>query len=197
MNFGQQNPEFKLWCGSMFSAKTTSMLLCLEDYARQGKKVQIFKPQRDDRYTTDNKKIITHLGWQKDSLAISSGLDILKHIEEFELPDVIAVDEAFMIPGIAKVLIWLFRRGTTILVSSIELSYAGKPFKEITDMFPWATTVNKCVAICAVCKRREAHYTYRKTNDNDDIVVGGSEKYDPRCHHCHPIINEKPGDYHE
>jgi thymidine kinase len=173
------------------------MLLRLEDCFRQGKKIQIFKPQRDDRYTKDNTTIITHLGWQKESIAIKDGLDILKYLEENDLPDVIAVDEAFMVPGVAKVLIWLFRHGTSIIVSSIELSYAGKPFKEITAMFPWATEVHKMSAVCAVCKRREAHYTYRKTDDDSDIVVGGAESYEPRCWVCHPTINEKPGEYHE
>jgi thymidine kinase len=197
MSLTQQNPEFVLLIGSMFACKTTTMLLRLEDHFRQGKKIQIFKPHRDDRYTKDNKTIITHLGWQRESIAIISGNDILKYIEENDLPDVIAVDEAFMIPGVAKVLVWLFRRGMSVIVSSIELSYAGKPFKEITEMFPWATEVHKLSAVCAVCKKREAHYTYRKTDDDSDIVVGGAEVYEPRCWVCHPIINEKPGEYHE
>lgn len=193
----RQNPEFILICGPMFSSKTTSMLLHLEDYFRQGKKIQIFKPQIDDRYTKDNKTIITHLGWQKESIAIHKGIDILKYIEENDLPDVIAVDEAFMIPGVAKVLIWLFRHGTTIIVSSIELSYNGKSFKEITEMFPWATQIQKLTAVCAICKKKEAHYSYRKSSDDNDIVVGGNELYDPRCWNCHSIINQKPGDYNE
>jgi thymidine kinase len=193
----QYNPELVLYVGGMWATKTTSMLLHLETYLRQGKKIQIFKPQRDDRYSKDNQVIITHLGWQRESIPVKTGLDILKYVEENELPDVIAVDEAFMIPGVAKILIWFFRRGTSIVVSSIELSYAGKPFKEITEMFPWATEVHKLTAVCAVCKRREAHYTYRKTDDDSDIVVGGAEVYEPRCHNCHPIINEKPGEYHE
>lgn len=189
----QNNPEFILWVGPMWSTKSTSLLLQIEKYELQNKKIHIYKPLIDKRY--DNNKVTTHNGWNKPAIQIESGLDILNHIEKTEIPDVVAIDEAFMIPEIAKTLIWLFQKGTTILVSSIELSYAGKPFKEITHMFPWATQVYKCVAVCSVCKKENAHYTYRKSNDVSDIVVGGKDIYEARCWHCHPKIDQKPGDF--
>ena len=55
--------------------------------------------------------------------------------------DVIAVDEAFMIDGVAESLLRLFREGKTIVVSSLQLSASGNVFEEIRDMMPWATKV--------------------------------------------------------
>ena len=111
--------------------------------------------------------------------------DLLSEMEEN--PHVIAVDEAFMIPGIANVLIWLYRSGYSIVVSSLDLSAAGKPFEEIEKMLPWATKVEKLSAVCVVCNR-DAHYTYKKQVGGDEIEVGGSELYEPRCLKCHPTI---------
>ena len=104
-----------------------------------------------------------------------------------ENPNVIAVDEAFMIPGIAKALIWLYRSGYSIVVSSLDLSATGKPFDEIEKMLPWATHVEKRSAVCTVCSK-DAYYTYKKQMGGDEIEVGGAELYESRCLRCHPLI---------
>ncbi len=94
--------------------------------------------------------------------------------------DIIAVDEAFMIPNIAKALIKLFQDGYTIITSSIQLSASSKVFEEIRDMMPWATKIEVCPAVCPVCGA-DAYYTHRKVKDIEEIAVGGSELYEPRC----------------
>jgi thymidine kinase len=106
----------------------------------------------------------------------------------------VAVDEAFMIKECDKSLIWLYQKGVTILVSSLDLSFKGKPFKEIKEMMPWATKIIKCPAVCGVCGE-DAFYTYRKSLTEDEIMIGGKEAYDPRCFMHHPLVNKIPGDY--
>jgi len=170
----------------MFSAKTTSLLSVLDRFKYQGKRITTFKPKLDDRYSTDD--ISTHSGWKIPAICVKSGADILEHLAEMdENPHVIAVDEAFMIPGVADVLIWLYRSGYSVVVSSLDLSAAGKPFEEIEKMLPWATKVEKLSAVCVVCNR-DAYYTYKKQTGGDEIEVGGAELYEPRCLKCHPLI---------
>lgn len=182
------NPTFTIYTGPMFSAKTTSLLYALDRYKYQGKKVVVLKPRLDDRYSIDN--VSTHSGWQIPAIGVKFGTDILEKIADLdENPDVIAVDEAFMIPGISKVLIWLYRRGYTIVVSSLDLSASGKPFEEIEKMLPWATKVEKLSAVCVVCSK-DAYYTYKKQTNGNEIEVGGAELYEPRCMRCHPLIND-------
>lgn len=179
-------PTFTVYTGPMFSAKTTSLLSTLDRYKYQGKKIAVFKPQLDDRYDVDT--ISTHSGWRIPATCIKHGSDILEKIAELdENPNVIAVDEAFMIHGISKALIWLYRRGYTIVVSSLDLSATGKPFDEIEKMLPWATKVEKLSAVCVVCNK-DAYYTYKKQLGGNEIEVGGSELYEPRCLKCHPLI---------
>jgi len=170
----------------MFSAKTTSLLSTLDRLKYQGKKIAVFKPKLDDRYSIDN--ISTHGGWSIPAICVKVGSDILEELSEMkENPHVIAVDEAFMIPGIADVLVWLYRSGYSVVVSSLDLSAAGKPFDEIERMLPWATKVEKLSAVCVVCNK-DAHYTYKKQTGGTEIEVGGSELYEPRCLKCHPVI---------
>lgn len=177
----------------MFSAKTTSLLSVLDRFKYQGKKIAVFKPKLDDRYSESD--VSTHGGWKMPAICVKLGTDILEHLANMEEnPQVIAVDEAFMIPGVADVLVWLYRSGYSVVVSSLDLSATGKPFLEVEKMLPWATKVEKLSAVCTVCNK-DAFYTYKKQTGGDEIEVGGNELYEPRCSRCHPSILNRDGVY--
>lgn len=184
------NPTLIVYCGPMFSAKTSRLLLDLERFKYQHKRSFVFKPSIDDRYGTD--EIVSHSGWRHEATMIKDGADLVRVLSEAtETPDVVAVDEAFMLSGIADVLIWLYRSGITIVVSSLDMSSAGKPFKEIERLLPWATRIEKCTAVCTECGR-DAYYTHRKHAVVDEIWVGGAELYEPRCFRHHVSIDSRP-----
>jgi len=180
------NPEFIVYCGPMFSSKTSRLLSTLEKYKYQHKRIIVFKPKIDDRYSLSD--TVTHGGWKMPAICVKSGAEILEYLSELdEDPQVIAVDEAFMIPGASEALTWLFTYGFTVVVSSLEMSSAGKPFYELEKMLPWATKIEKCSAVCTVCSR-DAHYTHKKQSSEEEIEVGGAELYEPRCAQHFPEI---------
>lgn len=184
------NPTLTIYAGPMFSSKTTRLLSDLERYKLQRKKSVVFKPSIDDRYSAD--EIVSHSGWKHPATVVKTGADVLKYLSDAEeTPDVIAVDEAFMVSGIADVLIWLYRSGITIVVSSLDMSYAGKPFREVEKLMPWATKVEKCTAVCTECGR-DAFYTHKKLITGEEIEVGGAELYEPRCFAHHVAIDNRP-----
>lgn len=161
----------------------------VDRYKYQNKNVIAFKPKIDNRY--DESEITTHNGGSIPATVVDSAECIYQHLAESEnMYDVVAVDEAFMIDGIADVLLWLFGKGVTILVSSLDLSASCKSFSEIQKMLPWATHVEKCPAVCPVCNE-DAYYTYKKTKGGSEIEVGGSELYEPRCFKHYPLINRR------
>jgi thymidine kinase len=140
----------------------------------------------DRRYAKE--EITTHNGGKLEALIVSTGDEILRHTELYE-PDVIAVDEAFMIDGSADALIQIYRRGISVVVSSIEMSANCNSFPEIEKILPWATKIEKCTAVCVVCGE-DAPYTQKKVNDIAEITVGGSELYEPRCWSHHASARE-------
>lgn len=183
------NPDFIVYCGPMFSSKTSRLLSTLEKYKYQHKKVVVFKPNIDDRYSVS--EVVTHGGWKVPAVCVKSGTEILEYLmSQEEEPHVVAVDEAFMIPGSAEALTWLYTYGFTVVVSSLEMSAAGKPFAEIEKMLVWATQIEKCTAVCTVCGR-DAHYTHKKQTGGEEIEVGGSELYEPRCYSHHLSIDHR------
>lgn len=186
-----QNPTLTIFAGPMFGSKTTKMLSTLERFKLQHKTVMVFKPSIDDRYS--NEEIVSHLGWRHPAIKVKEGADIIEALTiAKQHPDVVAVDEAFMIPGVAEVLIWLYRSGISVVVSTLDLSSGAKPFPEIMKLFPWATHVEKCSAVCLVCGR-DAYYTHMKQVVGDeDIQIGGSELYESRCFRHHLAVDNRP-----
>jgi len=185
------DPEFVIFTGPMFGGKTTRLLSVLERYKLRQKKIYTFKPLKDTRFEVLGKCIITHRGYETNSIPIESADDILEYLSKRRVTSgVVAVDEAFMVAGLADVLIGLFRKGFTVLVSSIQLSSDGTPFEEVSKMMPWATKIEVCPAVCPITGK-DAYYTYRKTDETEAIVVGGIETYEPRCFETHDLIKIK------
>jgi thymidine kinase len=179
-------PTFTVFCGPMMSSKTTRLIGAVDRFRYQNQRVLAFKPKMDKRYTND--EISTHSGGKLEAFNVGTGDEILRNVDLYE-PDVVAVDEAFMIDGAADALIQIYRRGVSVVVSSIEMSASCKVFPEIEQILPWATKIEKCTAVCVVCGE-DAPYTHRKVSDLAEITVGGAELYEPRCWSHHASARE-------
>jgi thymidine kinase len=184
-----QNPTLTVYVGPMFSSKTSRLLLDIERFKCQHKCVVVFKPIIDERYSVDD--VVSHLGWRHPAVTVKSGADILEYLATTAVaPAAVAVDEAFMIPGVAEVLVWLYRTGVDVVVSTLDLSATAKPFHEVEKLLAWATHVEKCSAVCAECGR-DAYYTHKKHVSDAEIEVGGSELYEPRCFLHHLAVDNR------
>ena len=190
------NPFFNVYIGPMFGAKTTRLLADIDRLKYKGKKVVAFKPDIDKRYTVD--KISSHNNGTIEAYCISSAEEILTFIakseeEENERVHTIAVDEAFMIDNVDKVLINCFSLGYNIIVSSIQMNTQNKPFGNIKNMLPWATKINVCPAVCTMCDK-DAYYTealFDIENASQEDKIGGKEMYEPRCAEHYSDFNLK------
>lgn len=184
-------PSLVVFTGPMFSSKTSKLLMSLERYKYQHKNVCVFKPSIDDRYSVSD--VVSHGGLSTPAYTVKSGAEILEVLDKLDVePSVVAIDEAFMIPDVAEVLIWLYRNGIDVLVSTLDISSSGKPFHEVEKLLVWATSVEKCTAVCTVCGK-DARYTHKKQIDEDrgEIHVGGSDLYEPRCFSHHVLIDKR------
>lgn len=187
-----RDPVLKIFTGPMFGSKTTQMLACIDRYRYQNKTCVAFKPSMDDRYETD--KIQTHSGLSIEATCVKTGQQILNTVRDVESTknlhvDVVAIDEAFMIEGSADAIISLYRSGINVIVASIQMSFMGNPFHEIKEIMPWATHITVCPAVCPKTGA-DAYYTYKKMSDENEVAVGGSEMYEPRCLSQHDLIRK-------
>lgn len=183
-------PEFIIFTGPMFGGKTTRLLSEAERYRYQKKRFLAYKPLIDDRY--DSEHIVTHNGFKLKAKRISSAEDILEDLDEYQndlsKKHIIIIDEAFMIPNIGNTLVSIFKRNHTILISTLQLSSSCNAFDEISKVLPWATKIEICPAVCSKCSN-DAFYTYRHSNSEDEIQIGGSDMYSARCFNHHPLLS--------
>ena len=167
--------ELKIYTGPMHGGKTTKLLAALERYTYQNKRVRLFKPAIDNRFSLE--QVVTHSGKSWDAIRVREARDILDNVKDAQ---VVVVDEQFMIPGSADALIYLLANNITCLVSTLQLSYEPKPFPEVAKLMPWATSIEVCPAVCARCDK-DAFYTRRKSGGTEQIEIGGAEAYEPLC----------------
>ncbi|MFI3284506.1 MAG: thymidine kinase [Erysipelotrichaceae bacterium] len=180
-------------CGPMFAGKTEELIrrAIRLDYAK--KKYIVFKPLMDNRYAND--EIVSHSKYRKNSINIDKSEEIYNHLTDDI--EVIFIDEVqFYDDTIVSVCEDLAKKGYRIIVGGLDCDFKGDPFMITALLLAKAETVVKLTAICNVCGN-EATKTQRIINGkpahiNDEIIlVGASEAYEPRCRKCHEILTDE------
>jgi thymidine kinase len=180
------NPELIIYTGPMWGSKTTRLIAAMDRLKLQGRKVIAYKPTMDSRYSLS--QISTHSGASWPAHCVSSGEMLWNHYSSYsDHIDAVAIDESFMIDGVSSAALQIMRRGTTVMIASLDLSARCKPFEEIESLMPFATKIEKCPAVCPVCGE-DAFYTAKLSDNPVEIEVGGKNLYEPRCFRHHPIM---------
>ena len=182
----QRRGWIEVVCGSMFSGKTEELLRRLKRARIANQKVQIFKPILDNRY--DEKKVVSHDANATNSVPVKSSLEIIQYASGFE---VIGVDEAqFFDSSIVDVCNELADKGKRVIVAGLDMDFQGKPFGPMPALMACAEYVTKVHAICVDCGNL-AHISHRKTENQDLVLVGELESYEPLCRECYNVTTRK------
>lgn len=167
-------------CGSMFSGKTEELIRRLKRAQIAHQTVEIFKPSVDKRY--DLIDIVSHDASRITSTPVDSSQAILLLGSGI---DVIGVDEAqFFDAELPYVLEKLANRGTRVIVAGLDMDFEGKPFGPMPALLARAEFITKLHAICVQCGDI-ANFSYRKTADKNQVLLGEKETYEPRCRMCY------------
>lgn len=179
---GEKRGWIEVICGSMFSGKTEELIRRLKRATIAQLKVHIFKPAIDVRY--DKVNIISHNENAIASTPVEHAKQILALIDN---PDVVGIDEAqFFDEAIVDVCEQLTLKGIRVIVAGLDMDYLGKPFGQMPNLLAVADYITKLHAICVQCGNI-AHISYRKTNQDDQVLLGEKDLYEPRCRKCYHI----------
>jgi thymidine kinase len=167
-------------CGPMFSGKSEELIRRLRRSMIARKRVQVFKPTIDTRYSED--EIVSHGDLRMKSEVVGGGAEILDRIDWRS--EVIGVDEAnFMGPALVDVAQRLADSGKQVIIAGLDTDYMGRPFAPIPDLLAHAESITKTLAICVRCGNPAKH-TQRLRGADDLIVVGAAGMYEARCRRC-------------
>ena len=180
-------------CGCMFAGKTEELIRRINVLSYARKYILVFKPKIDDRYSTT--EIASHAGSKVPCIVISEAKERLAHVNYDT--DVVAIDEVqFFDEDVVDICEYLADSGLRVMVAGLDKDFRGEPFGVLPDLLTRAEFVTKLTAVCAKCgapaTRTQRIINGKPASFNDPIVlVGAKEAYEPRCRHCHEIV-EKP-----
>jgi thymidine kinase len=167
-------------CGPMFSGKSEELMRRLRRAMIARKRVQVFKPVIDTRYSED--EIVSHTEMRMKSEPIGKVSDILKQLDW--RTQVVGIDEAnFLGPELVEVATQLADSGKQVIVAGLDTDYMGRPFPPMPDLLTLAESITKTLAICVRCGNPAKH-TQRLVESSDLIVVGAADMYEARCRRC-------------
>jgi thymidine kinase len=167
-------------CGPMFSGKSEELIRRLRRAMIARKRVEVFKPVIDDRYSVN--EIVSHADVRLRSEVVTDASEIIARIDP--RVQVVGIDEAnFMGPGLVDVAQRLADGGKQVIIAGLDTDYMGRPFSPIPDLLALAESITKTLAICMRCGNPAKH-TQRLRGSDDLIQVGAADSYEARCRRC-------------
>jgi len=163
--------------GPMFAGKTDT-LITMASAVPDGDR-RVYYPEIDTRY-------------EAGYVTAHNGRKILAEPVDLQLSRVVAaqnvfIDEAQFLTDLEALerVLKLVRGGSNVIVAGLDLDYAEKPFGLMGEFMVRANKVLKITGICSHCGASSTR-TYRKASGiNDVVLIGGSERYEPRCLDCY------------
>ena len=166
--------------GSMFSGKSEELIRRLRRAQIAKRKVQIFKPHLDNRYSHGH--ITSHSAMQIEAESVASSRELLEKVKADT--EVVGIDEGqFFDPELPAVCTMLADQGKRVIVAGLDQDYLGKPFEPMPQLLAIAEYITKTLAICMVCGA-PANHTQRLVASSERVLVGASGTYEARCRHC-------------
>src|SRR5579872_1429118 len=167
-------------CGPMFSGKSEELIRRLRRAKIARKRVQVFKPAIDQRYSED--EIVSHGDQRMKSEVVNSAKEILNKLDWRS--QVVGFDEAnFFGPDLVDIAQQLADTGKQVIIAGLDTDYLGRPFPPMPDLLCLAESITKTLAICMRCGNPAKH-TQRLVESHDLIVVGAMGMYEARCQRC-------------
>ncbi len=168
--------------GSMFSGKTEELIRRINRAKLANQRFEIFKPKIDTRY--DKEDVVSHNENAIQSTPVDTSINILMLSSNV---DVVGIDEAqFFDKELTKVCDNLANQGVRVIVAGLDMDYRGNPFGPLPDLLAIAEYITKVHAICMRCGNL-AQYTHRKTADEQRVLLGEKDIYEPLCRNCYNL----------
>ena len=164
----------------MFSGKSSTLLRKIRRLKSIKKTCAVINHDYDTRC---EEQIKTHANDYIEAIKLST----LGSFTSWEEYDVIAIDESQFFPDIVKNIKKFLKQGKQVIVAGLSGDFNGKPFDNISQLISLADNIHFTKALCIHCRDgTPAIFSKRKTKNNERIISGAAELYEPVCrvHFC-------------
>lgn len=175
--------KLELIIGPMFSGKSTELVTRVRSLQQLDKMVLVIKPSIDNRYENKYKdrELITHNNESVKCNVIERLSDLEDYVIKF--CDTIVIDEGQFFSDLKEtVLFWLANYKINIIIGGLDGDYQRNPIGKILELIPHSDVCTKLTAWCVECNdKTPAPFTRRTVQSDEQILVGGSDMYEPVC----------------
>jgi thymidine kinase len=171
--------------GPMYSGKSTELIRIYNKYKLK-KKVLVINHKSDSRYGENS--INTH---NKNNLNCISFDKLADYYTKFtnnleDIYDIILIDESQFFNDLydfCKTIVDTTNK--TIYAFGLSGDYKRKRFGQLIDLIPIADDIKYLKSVCNKCKDiKNASFTLRICDSNEQILVGANEQYMAVCRDC-------------
>jgi thymidine kinase len=167
-------------CGPMFSGKSEELIRRLRRATIARKRVQVYKPSIDTRYSES--EIVTHADVRMRSESVNGAREILAKLDW--RTQVVGIDESnFFGPDLLEVANQLADSGKQVIIAGLDTDFMGRPFPPMPELLAMAESITKTLAICMRCGAPAKH-TQRLVESEELILIGAGGAYEARCRRC-------------
>lgn len=179
---GRQTGSIEVICGSMFSGKTEELIRRMKRAQYAKLPTEIFKPAMDIRYAEN--EVVSHDSNSIPSTPVNHSSAILLLSSDIK---VVGIDEAqFFDEELPNVCIQLANKGLRVIVAGLDMDFQGRPFGPMPALLAVAEIITKVHAICVRCGA-PATFSYRINKNENVVLLGEKESYEPRCRYCYNL----------
>jgi thymidine kinase len=176
--------KLRIITGPMFAGKTSLLIQKINEAKSLGIPFLILKPSIDNRYKKDS--IVSHTGATEKS--------VLAEIDQefsFEGYKEVFIDEIqFFTPKFIDSITNYLQKGVNFTLCGLEKDYLGNEFGSLPRLKEMSSEYILLEGDCELCNKPSTN-TFRKTKNNNIIIVGSSDEYSSLCKTCYEIEIQK------
>jgi len=186
----EERGYLELIIGPMFSGKTSRLVGTYNYYTKNTEdRVLAINYIGDKRY--HETLLSTH-----DSVTIPcefmSSLRECVNTEYIEKVDVVLINEGQFFEDLYEcVCIMVEKLHKKVYICGLDGDYRRKKIGQMLDLIPICDSLVKLTSKCSLCSN-VALFSYRKSDDVEQYVIGSSDIYLPLCRHCYLSMDIHP-----
>ena len=168
----------ELIIGSMYSGKTSELIRRARRYQSINKNVLMINHSLDIRCSNEVK---SHT---KSTFPAIKTKQLL-NVDISSDCDVVCIDEAQFFTDLLEFVHKVENSDIVLIICGLDGDFQRNAFGQILNIIPFADSVVKLTALCALCRNKnEAAFTKKINGNNKQIDIGAHDKYLPVCRSC-------------
>ena len=189
MELLKQNAEkqgyLKVILGPMFSGKTTELIRIYNRYTNCEMPCCVINHSCDKKRWNDTTDMANHNGTRIPCIYVEKLKDIVNMVGEY---DIFLINEGQFFEDLYDIVNLLTNlHKKKVYISGLDGDFKRRKFGSILDVIPLCDDVIKIKAICKRCKKRDAIFTHRLSNEQEQTVVAADDKYTSLCRSCYNL----------